>query len=108
MARNDDSSTAAPGTGDLLPTRRSLLGRLKHWRDDRSWQEFFDRYWRLIYSVARKAGLSSHEAEEVVQETMVSVAKRMKDFHYDPARGSFTSRLHPHDEDRTRQKRGPE
>ena len=26
-------------------------------------------YWKLIYSVARKAGLTEHEAEEVVQET---------------------------------------
>ena len=89
MAKNDDPSPSTPGTDDLLPTRRSLLGRLKDWRDDRSWQEFFDTYWRLIYGVALKAGLSPSEAEEVVQETMLSVAKKMKDFRYDPVRGSF-------------------
>jgi RNA polymerase sigma-70 factor (ECF subfamily) len=89
MARDHDSNATATGTDDLLPTRPSLLGRLKDWRDDRSWQEFFDIYWRLIYGVARKAGLSPSEADEVVQETMLTVAKKMKDFHYDPVRGSF-------------------
>jgi RNA polymerase sigma-70 factor (ECF subfamily) len=89
MSIHDHSSTASPGTDDLLPTRRSLLVRLKDWRDDRSWQEFFDSYWRLIYNVALKAGLTPGEAQEVVQETVLSVAKKMKEFQYDPARGSF-------------------
>jgi len=76
-------------TAELLPTRRSLLDRLKDWTDNTSWQVFFDTYWRLIYKVALKAGLNESEAEEVVQQTMISVAKAMKDFRYDPARGSF-------------------
>ena len=89
MATTPEPLGAQPGTDDLLPTRRSLLGRLKDWRDDASWQEFFDTYWRLIYSVALKAGLSPVEAEEVVQDTVLSVAKAMRDFRYDPQRGSF-------------------
>lgn len=89
MATTPEPLGAQPGTDDLLPTRRSLLGRLKDWRDDASWQEFFDTYWRLIYSVALKAGLSPVEAEEVVQDTVLSVAKAMRDFRYDPKRGSF-------------------
>lgn len=89
MAAEHESEATLPGTDDLLPTRRSLLHRLKDWEDHASWQTFFDTYWRLIYNVALKAGLSPVEAEEVVQETVVSVAKAMKDFRYDPARGSF-------------------
>jgi RNA polymerase sigma factor (sigma-70 family) len=88
MTTHCDKS-ARLGTDDLLPTRRSLLGRLKNWEDNASWQEFFDTYWRLIYQVALKAGLTEAEAEEVVQETVVSVAKAMKEFRYDEARGSF-------------------
>lgn len=72
-----------------LNTRRSLLGRLKDWEDDRSWRDFFETYWRLIYSTARKGGLSDAEAQEVVQETVIAVAKQMKDFQYDPTVGSF-------------------
>ena len=72
-----------------IPTRWSLLGRLKDSGDDRSWQEFFNTYWRLIYSVALKAGLNDTEAQEVVQETVIAVAKKMPEFKCDPARGSF-------------------
>lgn len=89
MRKPIGSGTTMPGTDDLLPTRRSLLDRLKDWRDNQSWQEFFDTYWQLIYGVALKAGLWPSEAEEVVQETLLSVAKKMKDFRYDPAIGSF-------------------
>jgi len=32
-----------------LQTRWSLIGRLKDWGDQQSWQEFFDTYWKLIY-----------------------------------------------------------
>jgi len=78
---------------DTIPTRASLLGRLKDWQDQSSWQEFFDTYWQLIYRVAVKRGLSDSEAQDVVQETMVTVAKQMPDFHYDPSRGSFKAWL---------------
>jgi RNA polymerase sigma-70 factor (ECF subfamily) len=78
-----------PGPVDLLPTRASLLNRLKNWGDEASWREFFDIYWRLIYGTARRAGLSEAEAQDVVQETVLCVARKIKDFTYDPARGSF-------------------
>lgn len=78
---------------DLAPTRRSLLTRLKNWDNQDSWREFFDTYWRLIYSFAMKSGLGDAEAQEVVQETLISVAKEFKGFKYDPARGSFKSWL---------------
>lgn len=74
---------------DLLATRVSLLGRLNDWADQASWQEFFDTYWRLIYGVARKAGLSDAEAQDVVQETVLSVARGIGDFRSHPDRGSF-------------------
>jgi RNA polymerase sigma factor (sigma-70 family) len=78
---------------ELIPTRATLLHRLKDWQDQASWQEFFDTYWKLIYGVARKAGLTDAEAQDVVQETLVSVAKHMPNFNYDPAHGSFKAWL---------------
>ena len=50
---------------DLVPTRWSLINRLKNWDDQTSWREFFDTYWRLIYSVATRAGLTDAEAPSV-------------------------------------------
>jgi RNA polymerase sigma factor (sigma-70 family) len=76
-------------TVDSLPTRQSLLGRLRNWGDSDSWRVFFDTYWRLIYNVARKSGLSDDQAQEVVQETVISVARAMPQFKYDAAKGSF-------------------
>lgn len=78
---------------DLVPTRRSLLTRLKDWDNQDSWRDFFNTYWRLIYSFASKSGLNDVEAQEVVQETLISVANEFKGFRYDPARGSFKSWL---------------
>jgi RNA polymerase sigma factor (sigma-70 family) len=72
-----------------LATRRSMVERLKNWDDQETWRELFDRYWQLIYSVACKAGLTESEAEEVVQKTVLSVAKKMDSFTYDPAVCSF-------------------
>jgi|SRR5437867_3181385 len=74
---------------ESLLTRWSLLTRLKNWDDQESWKEFFDLYWRLVYNVAIKAGLTDPEAQDVVQETVITVAKNLKDFKTDPARGSF-------------------
>ena len=74
---------------ELIPTRATLLERLKDWRDNSSWQEFFDIYWKLIYGVAIKGGLNKSEAEDVVQETMISVNKRIPTFKYNRDIGSF-------------------
>lgn len=79
--------------GGIPPTRRSLLGRLKNWHDQDSWQEFSKIYERLILDSALKAGLTSVEAQEVVQETLISVAKKIAGFNYDPDVGSFRNWL---------------
>ena len=76
-------------TDELIPTRATLLQRLKDWEDQAGWQDFFDTYWSLIFGLAIKSGLSQSEAEDVVQETLISVAKHMPTFQYDPAIGSF-------------------
>jgi len=76
-------------TSVFIPTRHSLLSRLKNWDDQESWRVFFETYWRLIYGTALKAGLSDAESQDVVQETVISVMKSMPGFKYDSARGSF-------------------
>lgn len=78
---------------ELIPTRNSLLSRLKDWSDQESWEEFFNTYWRLLYGVAIKAGLTDQEAQEVVQETVITVARRIREFKYDPATCSFKTWL---------------
>ena len=80
-----------PAFGAEAPaaTRSSLVKRLRNWSDHGSWQDFFDTYWKLIYAVAIKAGLSEAEARDVVQETVLAVAKQMRENGYDRAKSSF-------------------
>ena len=74
---------------DTIATRPSLLERLKDPDDAGSWNEFYQTYRDLLYSVARRAGLNETEADEAVQETLISVAKKMPGFRYNPATDSF-------------------
>jgi len=74
-------------------TRQTLLARMKDFEDQAAWQEFFNSYWRLIYSAARKSGLTDDEAQDAVQETILELLKRFPRFDYQPAKGSFKSWL---------------
>lgn len=79
------SSHGAADTG----TRVSLLLRLRDLDDTTSWRAFFDRYWRLLYTVSRAAGLDDADAQDVVQESVIAVARQLPRFRYDSAKGTF-------------------
>ncbi len=70
-------------------TKITLLERLRDGTDPLAWQEFSDRYWRLIFAFAKRRGCSDHTAEEIVQDVMVEVFQNRDTFSYDPARGRF-------------------
>ena len=76
-------------TSDSIPTRPSLLRRVKDWQDQASWQEFHDIYRRIIRGFALKSGLMEADADDVVQETLLEVAQKMPGFNYDPARRGY-------------------
>ena len=78
---------------DLMRTSVMLLDRLRDLNDQASWQRFFDRYWKLIYSVALRAGFTEAAAQDIVQETFVTVSRHMPQFRYDPKMGSFKTWL---------------
>ncbi len=78
---------------ELIPTRASLLHRLKDPEDQRSWDDFYNIYSRLIFETALKAGLNHAEAQDVLQDTLVAVSKHIKSFKYDPKLGSFKTWL---------------
>ena len=89
----DQRQPRLTGEGEFLPTRASLLARLKDWEDRSSWQDFVDTYGRLVHSTAIKAGLNESEAQDAVQDTFMAVAKNIGEFRYEPARCSFKSWL---------------
>lgn len=78
-----------PSEDQFLPTRQSLLSRLKDWDDQESWYDFFQKYWRFIYAVAIRSGLNDSDAQEVVSKTVIAVSRQMPNFNYDPSKGTF-------------------
>ncbi len=78
---------------DLVPTRQTLLSRLRDLDNQESWMEFFETYSSLIYHTAIKAGLEPVEAQDVVQETVIAVARSLPGFKYDRKLGSFKTWL---------------
>ena len=72
------------GEPSSIQTRPSQLHRLKTGDDPESWQEFYRVYGKLVRDFAIQAGLTDTEADEVVQETAIAVARHLPEFHYDP------------------------
>lgn len=71
-------------------TRPSLIATLGGEIEVNSaWRDFFDRYAPAIYRVARMRGLSHDDADDIVQQTMVSISSHIGDFQYDRDRGRF-------------------
>jgi RNA polymerase sigma-70 factor (ECF subfamily) len=92
-SRLGSGKAASESVNGSAPTRWSLIGRLKEVGDDESWREYADTYGPLIHTVALRSGLSDADAQEVVQETLLAVARKMPEFKCNPAAGSFKSWL---------------
>jgi len=58
-------------------------------RDEDCWREFYDQHRQEIFSRALSRGLNHSEAEEVVQETFLTLYKKIDTFIYDPKRGQL-------------------
>jgi RNA polymerase sigma factor (sigma-70 family) len=78
---------------DSCPTDWSAIRRLVQPEDVPAWNEFYARYGPLIRGFALKTGLAPDEADDVVQDTVVSMVKQFPRFRFDPAAGSFKSWL---------------
>ena len=71
-------------------TRPSLLCSLRDGQPEQSaWREFFERYAPAVFRVARRQGLDTHEADDIVQETMLAVSEHIGGFNYRRDRGKF-------------------
>jgi RNA polymerase sigma factor (sigma-70 family) len=74
----------APDEPSSIQTRPSLLNRLKTGDDTESWQDFYRIYGKLARDFAIQAGLTDAEADEVVQETAIAMARHLPEYRYDP------------------------
>src|SRR6516165_1932191 len=77
-----------------LPTTRvTLLTQLRQDPSDQAgWEEFVECYGRHIYRWCRQWKLQEADAEDVTQDILLKLARKLRDFAYDPS-GSFRSWL---------------
>lgn len=74
-------------------TRESLIIRLPSATDAEAWQEFAEIYEPHLYRFARRRGLQDADAQELVQNVFLSVAKAVAGWRPDPDRGKFRAWL---------------
>jgi RNA polymerase sigma-70 factor (ECF subfamily) len=74
--------------GAPLPTTRvTLLARLRQDpTDEAAWGAFVERYGRHIYRWCRQRKLQDADAEDVTQDILVKLSRKLRDFSYDPSR----------------------
>src|SRR6266480_7156597 len=70
-------------------TRASLILRLADARDVQAWDEFTRIYQPVVYRLGRARGLQHADAEELVQEAMLAVARAVHAWVPDRRRGRF-------------------
>jgi RNA polymerase sigma factor (sigma-70 family) len=68
-------------------TSPTLLGRLRQQPSDQAaWEEFVERYGRLILAWCREARLQDADVEDITQNVLVQLSDKMRTFAYDPSK----------------------
>ena len=73
-------------------TSASLLGQLQN-GDDSAWQRLVDIYTPLIRGWLQRHSIPAHEADDLVQEVLGVVLRRMRDFQHNQRTGAFRAWL---------------
>ncbi len=69
------------------------MEKMRNEPTDRTWHTLYARYAGMIINYALKRGCSESMAEDVLQETMLSLWLVMPRFQYNPEKGRFRSYL---------------
>ena len=77
---------------ESLKTDVLLLEGIRN-QDEGEWSTFYDRYALIIFNFARKLGCSPEMAEDILQDSMMTLWRVLPKFQYDPKRGKFRSFL---------------
>jgi RNA polymerase sigma-70 factor (ECF subfamily) len=61
----------------------SLLERLRRPEEQQAWGDFVELYTPLLYHWARRAGLQSQDASDLVQDVLLLLLRKLPQFSYD-------------------------
>jgi RNA polymerase sigma-70 factor (ECF subfamily) len=73
----------------MSETSTSLLDRLRHSPDAAAWQRLVELYTPLIRGWLRRHALLDQDADDVVQDVLAVVVRRLPEFRREPRTGAF-------------------
>jgi RNA polymerase sigma-70 factor (ECF subfamily) len=73
----------------MTSTSTGLLLRVRDPADNSAWTRLVSIYTPLLTAWVRRAGVPQQDADDLVQEVLLAVAREMPTFQYDRTKGSF-------------------
>ena len=64
----------------------SLLYRLRHQPTAQEWERFVTNFAPILFRWARQLGAQTADAEDLIQDVLLKVIKKMRSFEYDPGK----------------------
>ncbi len=74
-------------------TTTTILHALRDPRNDRAWERFVSRFRDPLVAFARRSGLSNADADDAAQETLVELARALREGRYDRDKGRLSAWL---------------
>jgi len=74
---------------DKYTTRYTLLERAKDPDDPLAWEEFIEFYKNYIYVIVRSMSISSHDADDILQQVVFKLWKTLPEYQYKPNEFKF-------------------
>lgn len=76
-----------------MDTSVSLLDALRSGSDDQSWRRLVDLYGPLLRNWLKRHGAGPHDADDVVQDVLAVVVRKLPTFEREPRTGAFRAWL---------------
>jgi RNA polymerase sigma-70 factor (ECF subfamily) len=70
----------------MQSTPVSLLERLRRPDEQAAWEQFVELFTPFLYHCARRLGLRSGDAADLVQDVFAALVQKLPEFSYDPGR----------------------
>ena len=67
----------------------TLLQRIRQPDDQAAWNRFVDLYSPMLFAWAKRAGMSEHDAVDLVQDVFLVLMAELPRFEYDATRKNF-------------------
>ena len=74
-------------------TRLTLIQRAQDQNDEAAWSEFVEIYKNYIYVIIRQMGIKDKDCEDILQQVLLKLWKKLPDFEYGKNKSKFRTWL---------------